>query len=72
VLYLVYFDTSLESDIVEEASARGSKCCLKNQNYVIRKNWKKLPLNENQWVKDSERKTMSESEVNERETFTHW
>jgi hypothetical protein len=22
--------------------------------------------------KDSERKTMSESEVNERETFTHW
>jgi hypothetical protein len=23
-------------------------------------------------VKDSERKTISESEVNERETFTHW
>jgi hypothetical protein len=23
-------------------------------------------------VKDSERKTMSESEVNEKETFTHW
>jgi translation initiation factor 2 beta subunit (eIF-2beta)/eIF-5 len=31
-----------------------------------------LCVNENQWVKDSERKTMSESEVNERETFTHW
>jgi hypothetical protein len=30
-------------------------------------------MNENQCVKDSERKTkMSESEVNERETFIHW
>jgi hypothetical protein len=47
------------------------KCCLKNQNYVISMNWKNLRVNENQWVKDSERKTMSESEVNERGTFTH-
>jgi hypothetical protein len=39
----------------------------KNQNYVIRKNWKNV-----RGMKDSERKTMSESEVNERETFTHW
>jgi hypothetical protein len=44
----------------------------KNQNYVIRNNWENLRANEKQWVKDSERKTMSESEVNERETFTHW
>jgi hypothetical protein len=44
---------------------RGTKCCLKNQNYVIRKNWKNLRVNENQCVKDSERKRMSESEVNE-------
>jgi hypothetical protein len=41
---------------------RSTKCCLKN--------WKKSRANENQRVKDSERKTMSESEVNERETFT--
>jgi hypothetical protein len=26
----------------------GTKCCLKNQNYVIRKNWKNLRVNENQ------------------------
>jgi hypothetical protein len=45
---------------------------MKNENYVIRKNWKNLRANENQLVKDSERKIMSESEVNERETFTHW
>jgi hypothetical protein len=43
---------------------------LKNQKYVIRKNWKNLRGNEKQWVKDSERKTTSENEVNERETFT--
>jgi hypothetical protein len=54
---------------------RGTKCYLKNQNYVIRKKWKKLRVNENPGAKDSERKTMnesevSESEVNERETFT--
>jgi hypothetical protein len=36
-------------DVLEEASAhRGTKCCLKNQNYVIRKNWKNLRVNENQ------------------------
>jgi hypothetical protein len=29
-------------------------------------------VNESQRMKDSERKRMSESEVNERETFTHW
>jgi hypothetical protein len=29
-------------------------------------------MNENQRVKGSERKTMSESKVNKRETFTHW
>jgi hypothetical protein len=44
----------------------------KNLNYIIRKNWKNLRGNENQSVKGSERKTMIESEVNERETFTHW
>jgi hypothetical protein len=27
---------------------RGAKCCLKNQNYVIRMNWKNLRVNENQ------------------------
>jgi hypothetical protein len=32
----------------------------------------KLRVREKQWVKESERKTMSESEVNERETSTHW
>jgi hypothetical protein len=32
----------------------------------------KFTKNENQWVKNSERKTMSESEVYGRETFTHW
>jgi hypothetical protein len=37
---------------------RGTKCCLENQNYVIRKDWKTLRVNENQLVKDSERKTM--------------
>jgi hypothetical protein len=25
-------------DVLEEASPRGTECCLKNQNYVIRKN----------------------------------
>jgi hypothetical protein len=44
---------------------RGTKWCQKNRNYVIRKHWKNLR------VKNSERKTMSESEANERETFTH-
>jgi hypothetical protein len=38
----------------------------------MRKNLENLRVNENQWVKDRERKTMSESEVNERETFTRW
>jgi hypothetical protein len=52
-------------DVLGEASG---KCCLKNQNYVIKKNWKNLWVNQNQRVKDNERKMMSESEVNERET----
>jgi hypothetical protein len=32
-------------DVLEKASTGspgGTKCCLKNQNYVIRKNWKNL------------------------------
>jgi hypothetical protein len=33
---------------------------------------KHLRVNENQRVKNRERRTVSESEVNERETFTHW
>jgi hypothetical protein len=40
-------------DVLEEASAARY---LKNQNYVIRKNWKNLRVNKNEWVKDSERK----------------
>jgi hypothetical protein len=44
----------------------------KNQNYVIKKKWTNLRVHENQCVKDRERKTKSESAVNERETFTHW
>jgi hypothetical protein len=48
-------------DVLEAASAqRGTKCCLKNQNYVIRKNWKNLRVNENQWAKNDEWKTVSE------------
>jgi hypothetical protein len=54
----------LPDDVLGEASAS----CRKSQNYVIRKNWKNLRVNENQWLKNSERKPMSESEVNERET----
>jgi hypothetical protein len=64
VLYLVLFDTSLEIESVtvysklkvddkelyvpDDVLERVTKCCLKNQNYVIRKNWKNLRANENQ------------------------
>jgi hypothetical protein len=35
-------------DVLEEANAARSQCCLKHQNYVIRKNWKNLRVNEYQ------------------------
>jgi hypothetical protein len=44
----------------------------KKSKLRYQKELKKLEENENQWVKDSGQKTMSESEVNERETFTYW
>jgi hypothetical protein len=40
--------TYVLDDILEEARPRGIKFCLKNRNYVIRKNWKNLGVNENQ------------------------
>jgi hypothetical protein len=54
-------------DVLEDRkkqAARGSKCCLENKNYVIILFYERM--------KTSEWKTVSESEVNERETFTHW
>jgi hypothetical protein len=62
--------SNIRDDVLEEAASY--QMLPKNQNYVIRKNWENLRVNEKQWVKDSERKTMSESEVNERAIFTHW
>jgi hypothetical protein len=47
----------LPDDVLEEASAASY------QNYVVRNNWKNLRVM---------KKPVSESEVNERETFTHW
>jgi hypothetical protein len=43
-------DKDVPDDVLEEARWRGTKCCLKNKNFVIRKNWifKKLFVNENQ------------------------
>jgi hypothetical protein len=38
----------VSDEVLEEASAARTKFCLKNQNYVIRKNWKNLRVNENQ------------------------
>jgi hypothetical protein len=35
-------------DVLEEPSAATYQMCLKNQNYVIKKNWKNLRVNENQ------------------------
>jgi hypothetical protein len=42
----------------------GIKCCLKNQNYQrkLLEKFTQLRVNENQWVKNSERKTMKWSE----------
>jgi hypothetical protein len=93
VVYLVLFDTSLESESVilyskfsikinhvfgriscygknkiqnKQSSVTSikwlchevhTKCCLKSQNYVIRKNWKNYA-----WMKTSEWKTVSEND----------
>jgi hypothetical protein len=58
-------------DILDEASAARYQMLPKKSKFHYQKELGKLCVNENQWVKDSERKTMSESEVNERETFTY-
>jgi hypothetical protein len=41
-------ELSVLDDVLEEANAARSQCCLKNQNYVVRKNWKNLRVSENQ------------------------
>jgi hypothetical protein len=38
----------VSDDVLEEASAARYQVLAKNQNYVIRKNWKNLRMNENQ------------------------
>jgi hypothetical protein len=49
-------DLYIPDDVLEEASAASYQMLPKKLRYQ----------------KGSERKTMSESEVNERESFTHW
>jgi hypothetical protein len=34
--------------VPDDVLPRGTKCCLKNENYVIRKDWINLLVNENQ------------------------
>jgi hypothetical protein len=41
-------ELSVLDDVLEEANAARSQCCLKNQNYVVRKKGKNLRVNENQ------------------------
>jgi hypothetical protein len=42
-------------DVLEEANAQqDTKCCLKNQNFVIRKNWKNSRVNKNQSARNEE------------------
>jgi hypothetical protein len=53
---------------LEEASLASYQMLPKKSNLCYQK---KIGKNQD-WMKNSERKTMSESEVNERETFTHW
>jgi hypothetical protein len=55
----------IPDDVLEDASAARYLMLPKKSKYVIRKNWKIYER-----VKDSERKAMSEPEMNERETFT--
>jgi hypothetical protein len=43
-------------DVLEEASVARCQMLPEKSNYVIRKKWKNLRVNENKWVKDSERK----------------
>jgi hypothetical protein len=38
----------VSDDVLEKASAARYQVLTKNQNYVIRKNWKNLRMNENQ------------------------
>jgi hypothetical protein len=71
VLEIVEMDDEelhVPDDVLAEASAAKFQILPKNNKITLptRKNWKNLRVNENQWVKDSEWKTMSESEVNER------
>jgi hypothetical protein len=73
VLYLVLFDTFLKSESVTlYSSAAKYQMLAKKSKLRYQKELEKFTSEENQWVKDSEPKTMSESEMNEREAFTHW
>jgi hypothetical protein len=58
--------------VPDEASATSYQMLPKKSKLGYQKELEKCTRNENQWVKDSERNTMSESGVNERETVTHW
>jgi hypothetical protein len=57
-------------DVLEEANAAGYQMLLKKSKLRYQKELEKFSKIHK--VKDGERKTMSESDVNERETFTHW
>jgi hypothetical protein len=47
-------------DVLEEASAASHQMLPKKSKLRFRTNWKNLRVNENQWVKDSERKRTKE------------